>query len=84
MGLTERHWFEDEDCPEKAEWELEDAIYARRQDMVIRREEILSVLDAARMCNLIAYVPYIQLHKLIARLPEEIHCGMIEQGDNNE
>ena len=32
MGLTERHWFEGEDCSEKAEWELEDAIYARRQN----------------------------------------------------
>jgi hypothetical protein len=26
MGLTERHWFEDEDVPEDYEWDLEDAI----------------------------------------------------------
>ena len=26
MGLTERHWFEDEDVPENDEWALEDAI----------------------------------------------------------
>ena len=27
MGLTERHWFEDEDGPENYEWALEDAVY---------------------------------------------------------
>ena len=27
MGLTERHWFENEDVPENYEWALEDAVY---------------------------------------------------------
>ncbi len=27
MGLTERHWFENEDVPENYEWTLEDAVY---------------------------------------------------------
>ncbi len=27
MGLTERHWFENEDVPENYEWVLEDAVY---------------------------------------------------------
>ena len=27
MGLTERHWFENEDVPENYEWDLEDAVY---------------------------------------------------------
>ena len=27
MGLTERHWFENEDVPESYEWDLEDAVY---------------------------------------------------------
>ena len=26
MGLTERHWFENEDVPENYEWALEDAV----------------------------------------------------------
>lgn len=28
MGLTERHWFENEDVPENYEWALEDAAYS--------------------------------------------------------
>ena len=27
MGLTERHWFENDDVPENYEWSLEDAVY---------------------------------------------------------
>lgn len=27
MGLTEIHWFENEDVPENYEWNLEDAVY---------------------------------------------------------
>ena len=30
MGLTERHWFENEDVPENYEWVLEDAVYNSR------------------------------------------------------
>ena len=30
MGLTERHWFENEDAPENYEWALEDAVYNSR------------------------------------------------------
>lgn len=30
MGLTERHWFENEDVPENYEWDLEDAVYNSR------------------------------------------------------
>lgn len=30
MGLTERHWFENEDTPENYEWDLEDAVYNSR------------------------------------------------------
>lgn len=30
MGLTERHWFENEDVPENYEWALEDAVYTSR------------------------------------------------------
>lgn len=30
MGLTERHWFENEDVPENCEWDLEDAVYNSR------------------------------------------------------
>jgi hypothetical protein len=30
MGLTERHWFENEDVPENYERDLEDAVYNSR------------------------------------------------------
>lgn len=30
MGLTERHWFENEDVPENYEWALEDVVYNSR------------------------------------------------------
>lgn len=32
MGLTERHWFENEDVPEKYEWNLEDAVWLKEQE----------------------------------------------------
>lgn len=32
MGLTERHWFENEDVPENYEWALEDAVWLKRQE----------------------------------------------------
>ena len=31
MGLTERHWFENEDVPENIEWALEDAVRANKK-----------------------------------------------------
>jgi len=38
MGLTERHWFENEDVPENYEWALEDAVHNssinKKADMV--------------------------------------------------
>ena len=30
MGLTERHWFENEDVPGNYEWELEEAVHNSR------------------------------------------------------
>ena len=40
MGLTERHWFENEDVPENHEWALEDAVMLKEQEAVpvIQRE----------------------------------------------
>ena len=32
MGLTERHWFENEDTPENYEWALEDAVMLKKQE----------------------------------------------------
>ena len=32
MGLTERHWFENEDVPENYEWALEDAVMSKEQE----------------------------------------------------
>lgn len=39
MGLTERHWFENEDVPENYEWDLEDAVYnsnKKHDDDIVR------------------------------------------------
>ena len=32
MGLTEKHWFENEDVPENYEWALEDAVILKKQE----------------------------------------------------
>ena len=43
MGLTERHWFENEDVPENYEWALEDDVYNSRTnkkpDSVLKEQE---------------------------------------------
>ena len=35
MGLTERHWFENEDVPENYEWALEDAVLKEQEAKTI-------------------------------------------------
>ena len=41
MGLTERHWFENEDVPENYEWGLEDAVHNSRTN---KKADILQKL----------------------------------------
>ena len=41
MGLTERHWFENEDVPENYEWALEDAVYNSR---INKKADIIKVV----------------------------------------
>lgn len=36
MGLTERHWFENDDVPENYEWALEDAVYNSRTNKKVK------------------------------------------------
>ena len=36
MGLTERHWFENEDVPENYEWALEDAVLKEQEAVMIK------------------------------------------------
>ena len=38
MGLTERHWFENEDVPENYEWALEDAVLNQKTGKWIEEE----------------------------------------------
>lgn len=46
MGLTERHWFENEDVPENKEWALEDAVYnSRANKKVLEATGWVSVKD---------------------------------------
>ena len=40
MGLTERHWFENENVPENYEWALEDAVDAA----MLKKQELLSIV----------------------------------------
>ena len=39
MGLTERHWFENEDVPENYEWNLEDVVWLKEQEPLIVYED---------------------------------------------
>ena len=36
MGLTERHFFEYEDVPERYEWDLEDALALRKEQEAVK------------------------------------------------
>ena len=47
MGITERHWFENEDVPENYEWALEDAVYnshTNKQAVPVVQREIMNML----------------------------------------
>ncbi len=45
MGLTERHWFENEDVPENYEWALEGAVYGSRIDKKANMVEVVRCKD---------------------------------------
>ena len=45
MGLTERHWFENEDVPENYEWDLEDAVYNSRTNKKMISKKAVDYLD---------------------------------------
>ena len=52
MGLTERHWFENEDVPEKYEWALEDAVYNSRTNK--KHDDTLAMLkeqEETELCD---------------------------------
>lgn len=53
MGLTERHWFENEDVPENYEWALEDAVYNSRTNkkLMLIRSKLFGVRIAGCMMN---------------------------------
>ena len=40
MGLTERHWFENEDVPENNEWALEDAVHNSHTNKMKEQEAV--------------------------------------------
>jgi len=48
MGLTERHWFENEDVPENYEWALEDAVYNSRTNKKVDMVEVVRCKDCKR------------------------------------
>ena len=43
MGLTERHWFENEDVPENYEWALEDAVLKEQEAVPVIQREIANM-----------------------------------------
>ena len=52
MGLTERHWFENEDVPENDEWALEDAVYnSRAMEKEQEARELTDLLDLLKKQN---------------------------------
>ena len=55
MGLTERHWFENEDVPENYEWDLEDAVYNSRtnkkHDDLLPQEHRVMTLEEVKNHN---------------------------------
>lgn len=44
MGLTERHWFENDDVPENYEWVLEDAVHNSRTNDKEDIQKIIAML----------------------------------------
>ena len=44
MGLTEKHWFENEDVPENYEWALEDALLKEQEAVPVVQREIMHML----------------------------------------
>ena len=49
MGLTERHWFENEDVPENYEWALEDAVYNSRTNK--KRDDEVRMINRDKVIN---------------------------------
>lgn len=56
MGLTERHWFENEDVPENYEWALEDAVYNSRTNKKADMVKVVRCKDCKLFMTL--YCPY--------------------------
>jgi hypothetical protein len=67
MGLTERHWFENEDVPENYEWALEDAVL-KEQEAVEKNKECHEDKNAVECLNAIQTI-----NKYIDA--EEDECG---------
>lgn len=40
MGLTEWHWFENEDVPENYEWALEDAVLKEQEPLAVYEDKV--------------------------------------------
>ena len=51
MGLTERHWLENEDVPENYEWALEDAVWLKEQKPIYSEEMFSDHLPHCPVCK---------------------------------
>lgn len=54
MGLTERHWFENEEVPENYEWALEDDVYnsrATKKGSEMEMTKLEKVIKALELCT---------------------------------
>lgn len=65
MGLTERHWFENEDVPEKYEWALEDAVLKEPLQPVWKSECMNTKIDMVEVvrCKDCKYCEYPEAEK---------------------
>lgn len=71
MGLTERHWFENEDAPENYEWALEDAVVSNSHT-----NEKYEDQKASGAWNFVCYNPnYSPFDGSPSKLYECTNCG---------
>ena len=75
MGLTERHWFENEDVPENYEWALEDAVYNSRTNK--KHDDIIRCKDCKHGCGsgYGMYCQFIECKKTGAFHKEDWFCA---------
>lgn len=74
MGLTERHWFENEDVPENYEWDLEDAVYNSRTNKK-HDDDIIRCKDCKYWYNGCCYSRVSNRINFTVEVPDDWFCA---------